>query len=85
MNWRVGTYFGDQNTYKSLAGISERKRPLGRYIRGWEDDIEADFNEIECDDVEWVTLALDRDPVESSSEQVMILRVSQKTRNFLTS
>jgi hypothetical protein len=38
---------GDRKLYKVLAGKPERKRPLGRPRRRWEDGIRLDLREIE--------------------------------------
>jgi hypothetical protein len=35
-----------RNAYKILVRKAERKRPLGRYRRGWEDDIKMNVKEI---------------------------------------
>jgi hypothetical protein len=36
----------------SLVGKPEGKRPLGRPIRGWEDNVKIDLREIEWGDVD---------------------------------
>jgi hypothetical protein len=35
-----------RNAYRILVGKAERKRPLGRPIHGWLDNIKIDFREI---------------------------------------
>jgi len=35
-----------RNAYEILVGKPERKRPLGRSRRGWEDNIRMDLREI---------------------------------------
>jgi hypothetical protein len=45
---------------KVLVVNPERKRPLGRPRRRWEDGIRMDLREIRLEDVEWVKLAQDR-------------------------
>jgi hypothetical protein len=35
-----------RNTYRVFVGKPERKRPLGRNIRGWEDNIKMDLRQI---------------------------------------
>jgi hypothetical protein len=37
--------------YKIFVVIPERKRPLGRFKRNWEDDIKIDSTETCCEDV----------------------------------
>jgi hypothetical protein len=42
-------------------GKCEGKRPLRRPRRRWEDNIEADFQEVGCGGMNWIELAQDRD------------------------
>jgi hypothetical protein len=44
-----------------LVGKSERKRPLGRPRRRWEDNIKMDLREIGCGSMDWIDLAQDKD------------------------
>jgi hypothetical protein len=45
-----------------LVWRPERKRPLGRLKRRWEDNIKLDFQEIEWwGGMEWIRLAQDKD------------------------
>jgi hypothetical protein len=37
---------GERNAFKILVGKPEGKRPLGRHIRRWEDNIKMDLREI---------------------------------------
>jgi hypothetical protein len=41
----------------------------------WEDNIKMDLKEIECDVVDWIYLAQDRDPWRALVNTVMNLRV----------
>jgi hypothetical protein len=50
-----------RNAYKIFIGKPEGKRPLGRPIRRWDDNIRMDFNDIGWEGVEWIHLAQDRD------------------------
>ncbi|KAJ4434298.1 hypothetical protein ANN_22850, partial [Periplaneta americana] len=50
-----------RNAYSVLVGRSERKRPLGRPRRRWEDNIKMDLREVGYDDREWINLAQNRD------------------------
>jgi hypothetical protein len=43
------------------VGKPERKRPLGRPRRRWEDNIKIDLREIGCGGMDWIDLAQDRD------------------------
>jgi len=47
--------------YRVLAGKPERKRPLGRPRRRWEDNIKIDLKEEGCGCMDWIELAKDRD------------------------
>ena len=47
--------------YRVLVGKPEGKRPLGRPIRRWEDNIKMDLQEVGCWGMDWINLAQDRD------------------------
>jgi hypothetical protein len=49
------------NAFRILEGKPERKRPLGRPRRRWEDDAKMDIKEIGWSDIDWIRLAQDRD------------------------
>jgi hypothetical protein len=38
MRWLAGIYHGRKNAYQLLFGIYERKRPLGKHRRRWNDN-----------------------------------------------
>jgi hypothetical protein len=57
------------------VGKPERKRPLGRPRRRWEDNIKMDRRQVECGDTDWIDLALDRDMWRALVNVVMNLRV----------
>jgi hypothetical protein len=46
--------------YRLLVGKPEGKRPLGRPIRRWMDNIKMDLLEIEVSFLDWIGLAQDR-------------------------
>jgi hypothetical protein len=50
-----------RNAYKILVGKPERKRPLGRPRRRWEDNIRMDLREIGWEVVDWIYLVQGRD------------------------
>jgi hypothetical protein len=50
-----------RNAYRILVGKPERKRPLGRPRRKWEDNIRMDLREIGWGGTDWIDLAQDRD------------------------
>jgi hypothetical protein len=50
-----------RNVYRVLVGKPERKGPLGRPTRRWEDNIKMDIQEVVCGDMDWIDLAGDRE------------------------
>jgi hypothetical protein len=50
-----------RNAYRLLVGKAEGRRPLGRPIRRWLDNIRMDLVEVGWVDVDWIGLAQDRD------------------------
>jgi hypothetical protein len=61
--------------YKVLVGKPERKRPLGRPRRRWEDGIRMDLRETDLGGVDWIRLAQDRDRWRTVVSAVINLRV----------
>jgi hypothetical protein len=59
-----------RNAYRILVGKQERKRPLGRPRRRWEDNIIMDLREIGWGGMDWIDLAQ-----EGPVNTVMNLRV----------
>jgi 3-oxoacyl-ACP reductase-like protein len=45
-----------RGVYRVLVGNPERKRPLGRSRRRWEDNIGIDLREMGCGSVDWIEL-----------------------------
>jgi len=43
--------------YRILVGKPERKRPLERPRRRWEDNIKMDLQKVGCGDMDWIELA----------------------------
>jgi hypothetical protein len=43
-----------------LVGRPERKRPLGRSRRRWEDNVKMDLKDVWIDGANWIRLAQDR-------------------------
>jgi hypothetical protein len=68
---------GDKrNAYRILVGKLERKRPLGRPRRRWEDNIRMDLvREIGWGGMDWIDLAQDRDQWRVLVNTVMNFRV----------
>jgi hypothetical protein len=63
-----------RGVYRVLVGKPERKGPLGRPKRRYEDDIKMDIQEVGCGDIDWIDLAQDRDRQQVLVNAVMSLR-----------
>jgi hypothetical protein len=64
-----------RNAYSLLVGKPERKRPLGRPRRRWEDNIRMDLREVEWDGVDWMHQAQGRDQWRALVNTELNLRV----------
>jgi len=53
----------------------ERKRPLGRLMRRWEDNIKMNLQEVGCGGMDWIELAQDRERWWALMNAVMNIRV----------
>ena len=56
--------------------IPEGKRPLGRLVRRWKDNIKMELQEVRCEDMDWMELAKDRDRWRALVSTVMNFRVT---------
>ena len=56
-------------------GKPEGKRSFGRPSRRWEDNIQMNLQEVECECMDWIELAQDRDRWRALVNAVMNLRV----------
>jgi hypothetical protein len=65
----------ERKVYTILMGKPERKRPLGRPMRRWEDVIKMGLREIGLGGVDWIRLVQDRDRWRAVVSAVMNLRV----------
>jgi hypothetical protein len=65
-----------RNAYRILVGKLEGKRPVGRTIHRWVDNIEIDLREIGWGGMDWIDLAQHRDQWRTVVNTVMKLRVS---------
>ena len=61
--------------YRALAGEPEKKKPLGRPRRRWEDNIKIDLQEVGCGGMDWTELAQDRERWRALVNAVTNLRV----------
>jgi transcription termination factor 2 len=57
----VARMWEKRNAYRILVGKPEDKRPLGRAISRWVDNIKMDLRDIGWDGMDWIDLAQDRD------------------------
>jgi hypothetical protein len=64
-----------RNAYRLLLGKPEGNRSLGRPRRRWVDNIRIDLGEVEWGDVDWISLAKDRNRWRVLWNSVLNLRV----------
>jgi hypothetical protein len=62
--------------YRVFVGKPEGKRPLERPRCRWQDNINMDFQEVGCRDMDWIELVHDKDSWRALLNAVMNLRVS---------
>ena len=60
-----------RGVYRVLVGKPEGKRLHGRPRHGWEDNIKMDLQEVECEGMDWIELAQDRDRCRALVNAVM--------------
>ena len=77
MRWAgyVERMWKGRGVYRVLVVKPQGKRPLGRPMRGWEDNINMDLDVVECWGMDWIELAQDRDRWRALVNAVMNLRV----------
>jgi hypothetical protein len=71
--------------YRVLVGKPEGKRPLEKPRRRWEGNIMMDLQEVGCEGMDWIELAMDRDRWRALVNAVMELRAPYNAGNFVTS
>ena len=64
-----------RGVHRVLFGKPERKRPVGRPRRTWEDNIKVDLQEVSWSCGDWMELAQDRDRWRALVGTVRNLRV----------
>jgi hypothetical protein len=69
------SFWEKRNAYRLLVGKPEGKRPLGRPIRRWVDNIRTDLGDVGWGDVDWIGLAQDRNRWRALVNSVLNLRV----------
>jgi len=77
MRWagHVARMGEERGVYRVLVGKPEGKRPLGRPMRRWVDNIRMDLQKVGCRYMDWIGLAQDRDRWRTLVSAVMNLRV----------
>jgi hypothetical protein len=63
-----------RDVHRFLVGKPERKRPLGRPRRRWEDNIKRDLQEVGGCCADWIERAQDRDSIWALVSAVMNFR-----------
>jgi hypothetical protein len=64
-----------RGVHRVLVGKPEGRRPLGKPRRRWEDNIKMDLQEVGCEGMDRIKLALDRDRWQALVNAVMKLWV----------
>ena len=77
MRWagHVASMRERRGVYRVLVRKPERKRPLGRPRRRWEDSMKMDLQEVGCGGMDWMELAEDMDRWRALVTAVMNIRV----------
>jgi len=78
MSWagHVAHMGKERGVYRFLVGKQEGRRPMGRSMRRWADNIRTDLQEVGCVYMDWIGLAEDRDIWRMLVSAVMNLRVT---------
>jgi len=74
-----------RGAYRVFVGKPAGKILLGRPWRRWEDNIKIDLQEVECEGMDWIDVAQDRDRWRALMNAVMNLRDPKNVGNFLIS
>jgi len=61
MSGACSRYGGEERRIQGFGGEPEGKKPLGRPMLRWEDNIEMDLRAVGCGGMDWIDLAQDRD------------------------
>jgi len=64
-----------RGVYRDLVGKLVGKRPLGRPMHRWEDNIKLDLQEVGCKDMDGIDVAQDRNRCRALVSMVMNPRV----------
>jgi hypothetical protein len=69
------TQGGEERRIRDFGGKPEGKRQLGRPRGRWKDHIKMDLQELDCEGMDWIDLAEDRDRWRALANAIMNLRV----------
>ena len=77
MRWagHVARMGEERGMYRVLLGKPEGRRPLGRPMRRWVDNIRMDLQEVGCGYMDWIGVAQDRNRWRTLVSAVRNLRV----------
>jgi hypothetical protein len=75
MGRACSTNWETRNAYRVWLGKPGGKRPLGRPVNRWEDNIRVDLREIRWGDMDWIDLAQDRNQWKALVNMVVNLLV----------
>jgi hypothetical protein len=64
-----------RDVYRVLVGKREGKRSLGRPSCRWDDNIKMDLYEVECEGLDWIERAQERDRWRALVNAVMNLQI----------
>jgi len=73
--WHVVHMGESRVVYWVWVGKFEGKRPFGRPMHRWKDNIKMDLQEVGCEGMDWIDVAQDREKWQALANVVMNLQV----------
>jgi hypothetical protein len=73
-----------RGVYRVLVGKPAGKKPLGRPMCRWEDNIKINVNKVGWGGMDWIELAQDKDNWQACVNVVLNLQAPESAGNFLT-